>query len=74
MSEEKEVRVVMVPWLEFGHMIPFLDLSIALAKFGIHVSISTSRNIGVTFKKVTSRFQIKMSFFREFKIHQLSLT
>ncbi|KAG6427168.1 hypothetical protein SASPL_111408 [Salvia splendens] len=46
MNGEKEVHVVMVPWLAFGHMIPFLDLSIALAKFGIHVSfISTSRNI-----------------------------
>ncbi|KAL1549821.1 putative UDP-rhamnose:rhamnosyltransferase 1 [Salvia divinorum] len=46
MSEEKGPHVVMVPWLAFGHMIPFLDLSVALAKFGIHVSfISTSRNI-----------------------------
>ncbi|KAH6779912.1 hypothetical protein C2S52_011149 [Perilla frutescens var. hirtella] len=46
MSEEKEVRVVMLPWLAFGHMIPYLDLSIALAKFGIHVSyLSTPRNI-----------------------------
>ncbi|KAH6789240.1 hypothetical protein C2S51_004246 [Perilla frutescens var. frutescens] len=46
MSEEKEVHVVMLPWLAFGHMIPFLDLSIALAKFGIHVSyLSTPANI-----------------------------
>ncbi|XP_057780486.1 putative UDP-rhamnose:rhamnosyltransferase 1 [Salvia miltiorrhiza] len=46
MSEENEVHVVMLPWLAFGHMIPFLDLSIALAKFGIHVSyISTPQNI-----------------------------
>ncbi|KAH6829987.1 hypothetical protein C2S53_000302 [Perilla frutescens var. hirtella] len=46
MSEEKEVHVVMLPWLAFGHMIPFLDLSIALAKFGIHVSyLSTPTNI-----------------------------
>ncbi|XP_057780491.1 putative UDP-rhamnose:rhamnosyltransferase 1 [Salvia miltiorrhiza] len=45
-SEENEVHVVMLPWLAFGHMIPYLDLSIALAKFGIHVSfISTPRNI-----------------------------
>ncbi|KAH6779915.1 hypothetical protein C2S52_011152 [Perilla frutescens var. hirtella] len=46
MSEEKEIHVVMLPWLAFGHMIPFLDLSIALAKFGIHVSyLSTPKNI-----------------------------
>ncbi|CAA0842556.1 UDP-glycosyltransferase 91C1 [Striga hermonthica] len=36
----------MLPWLAFGHLIPFLDLSIALNKHGIHVSfLSTSRNI-----------------------------
>nr|QPG43060.1 URT [Rehmannia glutinosa] len=46
MSENKKVHVVMLPWLAFGHMIPFLDLSIALAKSGIHVSfLSTPKNI-----------------------------
>ncbi|GER39781.1 UDP-Glycosyltransferase superfamily protein [Striga asiatica] len=47
MSEkEAEVHVVMLPWLAFGHLIPFFDLSIALAKSGIHVSfLSTPRNI-----------------------------
>ncbi|KAH6817947.1 hypothetical protein C2S51_001550 [Perilla frutescens var. frutescens] len=36
----------MLPWLAFGHMIPYLDLSIALATFGIHVSyLSTPTNI-----------------------------
>ncbi|KAI3444503.1 hypothetical protein Pfo_001168 [Paulownia fortunei] len=46
MSENEEVHVVMLPWLAFGHMIPFLDLSIALARSGIHVSfLSTPRNI-----------------------------
>lgn len=45
-NEEEEVHVVMLPWLAFGHMIPFLELSIALAKSGIHVSfLSTPRNI-----------------------------
>ncbi|GER45226.1 UDP-Glycosyltransferase superfamily protein [Striga asiatica] len=45
-KNEKEVHVVMLPWLAFGHLIPYLDLSIALAKHGIHVSfLSTSRNI-----------------------------
>lgn len=43
---ERDIHVVMIPWLAFGHMIPFLELSIALAKAGIHVSfISTPRNI-----------------------------
>ncbi|KAM3376425.1 putative UDP-rhamnose:rhamnosyltransferase 1 [Capsicum galapagoense] len=40
------IHVVMVPWLAFGHLSPFLQLSIALAKEGVHVSfISTPRNI-----------------------------
>ena len=39
-------HAVMVPWSAFGHLIPFFQLSIALAKAGIHVSfISTPRNI-----------------------------
>ena len=42
-----DLHVVMVPWLAFGHMIPFLQLSIALAKAGVRVSfVSTLRNIG----------------------------
>ncbi|CBI40428.3 unnamed protein product, partial [Vitis vinifera] len=41
-----DLHVVMVPWLAFGHMIPFLQLSIALAKAGVRVSfVSTPRNI-----------------------------
>ncbi|XP_047959339.1 putative UDP-rhamnose:rhamnosyltransferase 1 [Salvia hispanica] len=45
-EEENEIHVVMLPWLAFGHMIPFLDLSIALAKFNIRISfISTPQNI-----------------------------
>ncbi|CAN4091904.1 unnamed protein product [Withania somnifera] len=40
------IKVVMLPWLAFGHMPPFFQLSIALAKEGVHVSfISTPRNI-----------------------------
>ncbi|CAA0814947.1 UDP-glycosyltransferase 91C1 [Striga hermonthica] len=47
MSEkEAEVHVVMLPWLAFGHLIPFFDLSTALAKSRIHVSfLSTPRNL-----------------------------
>ncbi|XP_059301604.1 putative UDP-rhamnose:rhamnosyltransferase 1 [Lycium ferocissimum] len=40
------IHVVMVPWLAFGHVLPFFQLSIGLAKEGVHVSfISTPRNI-----------------------------
>ena len=40
------MHVVMVPWVAFGHMIPQLQLAIALAESGIHVSfISTPKNI-----------------------------
>ncbi|XP_058081671.1 UDP-glycosyltransferase 91C1-like [Magnolia sinica] len=40
------MHVVMLPWLAFGHMIPFLHLSIALAKSGIRISFLTPpRNI-----------------------------
>lgn len=40
------LHVVMLPWSAFGHMIPFFQLSIALAKAKVHVSyISTPKNI-----------------------------
>ncbi|XP_058081546.1 UDP-glycosyltransferase 91C1-like isoform X2 [Magnolia sinica] len=40
------MHVVMLPWLAFGHMIPFLQLSIALAKAGIRISfLTTQKNI-----------------------------
>ncbi|KAH6755419.1 hypothetical protein C2S53_013460 [Perilla frutescens var. hirtella] len=47
MGGKGEAHVVMLPWLAFGHMIPFLELSIALAKSGtVHVSfLSTPTNI-----------------------------
>ncbi|KAL6290339.1 hypothetical protein ACE6H2_007849 [Prunus campanulata] len=39
-------HVVMLPWSAFGHMMPFFQLSIALAKAKVHVSfISTPKNI-----------------------------
>ncbi|CAN6450827.1 unnamed protein product [Victoria cruziana] len=42
---ENQCRVVMVPWLAFGHMIPFLELSKSLAASGIDVSFfCTPRN------------------------------
>ncbi|PRQ58237.1 putative soyasaponin III rhamnosyltransferase [Rosa chinensis] len=42
----KELHVVILPWSAFGHIIPLIQLSIALAKAQIHVSfISTPKNI-----------------------------
>ncbi|XP_031478575.1 putative UDP-rhamnose:rhamnosyltransferase 1 [Nymphaea colorata] len=43
---ETQCHVVMVPWLAFGHMIPFLELSNALAAKGINISfVCTPKNI-----------------------------
>ncbi|KAL0412055.1 UNVERIFIED_CONTAM: putative UDP-rhamnose:rhamnosyltransferase 1 [Sesamum latifolium] len=36
MSRDGSIHVAMLPWSAFGHLIPFLQLSIALAKSGIH--------------------------------------
>ncbi|KAK7292656.1 hypothetical protein RJT34_15507 [Clitoria ternatea] len=44
--DENTIHVVMIPWSAFGHLMPFFQLSIALAKAGVHVTyISTPKNI-----------------------------
>ncbi|KGN56497.1 UDP-glycosyltransferase 91A1 [Cucumis sativus] len=46
MAENKGLHVVVFPWSAFGHLIPHFQLSIALAKAGVHVSfISTPKNL-----------------------------
>ncbi|MED6149065.1 hypothetical protein PIB30_058974 [Stylosanthes scabra] len=46
MAENTTQHVLMLPWSAFGHLLPFFQLSIAIAKSGIHVSfISTPKNI-----------------------------
>ncbi|XP_050142654.1 soyasaponin III rhamnosyltransferase-like [Malus sylvestris] len=46
MEKDDHLSVVMLPWSAFGHMMPFFQLSIALAKAKVHVSfISTPKNI-----------------------------
>nr|AYA22039.1 UFGT7 [Fagopyrum tataricum] len=40
------LHVVVLPWSAFGHMIPYLNLALALAKAGVRVTyVSTPRNI-----------------------------
>ncbi|CAK9320539.1 unnamed protein product [Citrullus colocynthis] len=46
MADDKKLHIVMFPWLAFGHMIPYLELSKLIAEKGHRVSfISTPRNI-----------------------------
>ncbi|TQE01262.1 hypothetical protein C1H46_013169 [Malus baccata] len=46
MEKDDHLSVVMLPWSAFGHMMPFFQLSIALAKEKVHVSfISTPKNV-----------------------------
>ncbi|KVI08654.1 UDP-glycosyltransferase 91D1-like [Cynara cardunculus var. scolymus] len=45
-GRSKQLHVAMFPWLAFGHIIPFLDLSKFIAQKGHRVSfLSTTRNI-----------------------------
>ncbi|KAI8022917.1 putative UDP-rhamnose:rhamnosyltransferase 1 [Camellia lanceoleosa] len=41
---ERAIHAALVPFVAFGHLIPFYELSIALAKAGIHVSFISTRN------------------------------
>ena len=42
----KKLHIAMFPWLAFGHIIPFLELSKLIAQKGHRISfISTPRNI-----------------------------
>ncbi|KAL5718233.1 hypothetical protein ACHQM5_011162 [Ranunculus cassubicifolius] len=46
MADNSKLRVIVFPWLAFGHLLPALHLSKSLASKGIHVSfISTPKNI-----------------------------
>jgi hypothetical protein len=45
-STQAPLRIVIVPWLAFGHLLPYLELSERLASRGHHVSyVSTPRNL-----------------------------
>lgn len=45
-ENNKKLHIVMIPWLAFGHMIPFLELSKLIAQKGHKITfISTPRNI-----------------------------
>ncbi|KAI3798686.1 hypothetical protein L1987_33964 [Smallanthus sonchifolius] len=46
LDDRKQLHVAMFPWLAFGHIIPFLELSKFIAQKGHKVSfLSTTRNI-----------------------------
>ncbi|PSS30031.1 UDP-glycosyltransferase [Actinidia chinensis var. chinensis] len=46
MSNDKKLHIVMFPWLAFGHMIPFLELSKLIAQKGHKITfLSTPKNI-----------------------------
>ncbi|KAJ8632900.1 hypothetical protein MRB53_026236 [Persea americana] len=46
MDDDGVLRIAMMPWLAFGHIGPFLELSKALAERGYYISfICTRRNI-----------------------------
>ncbi|KAI3922127.1 hypothetical protein MKX01_005816 [Papaver californicum] len=45
-QDQDQLHIVMVPCLAFGHLNPFLELSVSLANIGHHTSfISSARNI-----------------------------
>ncbi|CAM0913010.1 unnamed protein product [Alopecurus aequalis] len=45
-SPASPLRIVIVPWLAFGHLLPYLELAEQLAERGHHVSyVSTPRNL-----------------------------
>ncbi|XP_027103386.1 UDP-glycosyltransferase 91C1-like [Coffea arabica] len=46
MASDENIHVVLLPWLAFGHIMPSFQLSIALARAGVHASlVSTTKNI-----------------------------
>ncbi|GMH14675.1 hypothetical protein Nepgr_016516 [Nepenthes gracilis] len=46
MGRGRKMHIVMLPWLGFGHIIPYLDVSKRLAQKGHNISfVSTPRNI-----------------------------
>ena len=46
MPNKKKLHIAMFPWLDFGHMIPYLELAKLMAQKGHHISfLSTPQNI-----------------------------
>lgn len=61
-DDRRTLHIGMFPWLAFGHMIPFLNLSKQLVQRGHKVSyISTPRNID-RLPKLPSEFASSISF------------
>ncbi|KAL3355307.1 hypothetical protein AABB24_019400 [Solanum stoloniferum] len=61
-NNTKKLHIVMFPWLAFGHIIPFLELSKFIARKGHKISfISTPRNID-SLPKIPSEFSNSITF------------
>ncbi|KAH0775592.1 hypothetical protein KY290_007003 [Solanum tuberosum] len=61
-NNTKKLHIVMFPWLAFGHIIPFLELSKFIARKGHKISfISTPRNID-RLPKIPSEFSNSITF------------
>ncbi|WMV53260.1 hypothetical protein MTR67_046645 [Solanum verrucosum] len=61
-SNTKKLHIVMFPWLAFGHIIPFLELSKLIVRKGHKISfISTPRNID-RLPKIPSEFSNSITF------------
>ncbi|XP_055816480.1 putative UDP-rhamnose:rhamnosyltransferase 1 [Solanum dulcamara] len=61
-NNTKELHIVMFPWLAFGHIIPFLELSKFIARKGHKISfISTPRNID-RLPKIPHEFSNSITF------------
>ncbi|XP_074380448.1 UDP-glycosyltransferase 91A1-like [Apium graveolens] len=64
MASGKKMHIVMFPWLAFGHLLPFLNLAMLIAKRGHRISfISTPRNIE-RLPKVPSDLKAHIDFIR----------
>ncbi|XP_073122223.1 putative UDP-rhamnose:rhamnosyltransferase 1 [Henckelia pumila] len=58
----KQYHIMMFPWLAFGHMIPYLELSKKLAAKGILISyVSTPKNLQ-RLPTIPSKLQSKINF------------
>ncbi|WMV27440.1 hypothetical protein MTR67_020825 [Solanum verrucosum] len=51
-TEESKLEIVMFPWLAFGHLIPYMNLSNELAKRGHKISFLLPKNAEIRLQKL----------------------